>query len=43
MDIKKLYGIMPALMTAFDSEGIDRPSVARLIHKMKENGVDGFY
>lgn len=43
MDIKKLYGIMPALMTAFNGEGIDRPSVARLIHKMKENGVDGLY
>lgn len=43
MDIKKLYGIMPALMTAFDENGIDTKRVGQLVRKQASNGVQGFY
>ena len=43
MDIKKLYGIMPALMTAFDENGIDTDRVGQLVRKHASDGVHGFY
>ena len=43
MDIKKLYGIMPALMTAFDENGIDTEHVGQLVRKQAIDGVHGFY
>jgi N-acetylneuraminate lyase len=43
MDIKKLYGIMPALMTAFDGDGVDEKRVGELVRKQTEDGVHGFY
>lgn len=43
MDIKKLYGIMPALMTAFDEENIDHARVAELVKKLAADGVHGLY
>ena len=43
MDIKKLYGIMPALMTAFDGEDIDRARIAELVKKLAGDGVHGLY
>ena len=43
MDIKKLYGIMPALMTAFDDNGIDTERVGQLVKKQASDGVHGFY
>lgn len=43
MNIKKLYGIMPALMTAFDDNGIDAPRMAALVKKQARDGVHGFY
>ena len=43
MDIKKLYGIMPALMTAFDENGIDTDRVGRLVRRQASDGVHGFY
>ena len=43
MDVKKLYGIMPALMTAFDDHGIDVAQMASLVKKQALDGVNGFY
>ena len=43
MDIKKLYGIMPALMTAFNENGIDTDRVGQLVRKHASDGVLGFY
>ena len=43
MDIKKLYGIMPALMTAFNDEGVDTARVEELVKKQALDGVHGFY
>ncbi|MBQ8407298.1 MAG: N-acetylneuraminate lyase [Clostridia bacterium] len=43
MDIKKLYGIMPALMTAFDGDKIDSARVGELVKKLGSDGVHGFY
>ena len=43
MDIKKLYGIMPALMTAFDENGIDTDRVGQLVRRQASDGVHGFY
>jgi dihydrodipicolinate synthase/N-acetylneuraminate lyase len=43
MDIKKLYGIMPALMTAFDGDIIDSARVGELVKKLGSDGVHGFY
>lgn len=43
MDIKKLYGIMPALMTAFDGDKIDSARVGGLVKKLGSDGVHGFY
>lgn len=43
MDIKKLYGIMPALMTAFNDNGIDTDRVSQLVKKQASDGVHGFY
>jgi N-acetylneuraminate lyase len=43
MEIKKLYGIMPALMTAFDEDGIDIKRVGELVKKQADDGVHGFY
>ena len=43
MDIKKLYGIMPALMTAFDENGIDTARMGQLVKKHAGDGVHGFY
>ena len=43
MDIKKLYGIFPALMTAFDGDKIDSPRIAELVKKLAGDGVHGIY
>ena len=43
MDIKKLYGIMPALMTAFDGDEIDHARIADLVKKLADDGVHGLY
>ncbi len=43
MDIKKLYGIMPALMTAFDGDKIDNARIGELVRKLGSDGVHGFY
>ena len=43
MNIKKLDGIMPALMTAFDDNGIDIKRVGELVRKQASDGVHGFY
>ena len=43
MDVKKLYGIMPALMTAFDENGIDTKRVGQLVRKQASDGAHGFY
>ena len=43
MDIKKLYGIMPALMTAFNDEGVDTARVEELVKKQALDGAHGFY
>ena len=43
MEIKKLYGIMPALMTAFDENGIDTARMGQLVKKHASDGVHGFY
>lgn len=43
MNIKKLYGIMPALMTAFDGDGIDTARIAQLVKKLIADGVHGLY
>lgn len=43
MNIKNLYGIMPALMTAFDDNGIDTDRVGRLVRRQASDGVHGFY
>ena len=43
MDIKKLYGIMPALMTAFDGDELDTESVKALVKKLSDDGVHGLY
>ena len=42
---KKLKGIMPALMTAFDTatESISKENTAALVKKLKSAGVHGFY
>lgn len=42
---KKLKGIMPALMTAFDTatESISKENTAALVKKLKSAGVNGFY
>ncbi len=42
---KKLKGIMPALMTAFDTatESISKENTAALVKKLKLAGVHGFY
>ena len=42
---KKLKGIMPALMTAFDAatESISKENTAALVKKLKLAGVHGFY
>ncbi len=39
----KLYGIMPALMTAFDDRGIDKVKVTALVQKLENDGVHGLY
>ena len=43
MEMNKLYGIMPALMAAFDGDGIDKAHVAELVKKLGNDGVHGFY
>ena len=43
MDIKKLYGIMPALMTAFDGDKIDNARIGELVRKLGNDGVHGLY
>ncbi len=43
MEIKKLYGIMPALMTAFDDDGVDTARVGELVKKQANDGIHGFY
>ena len=43
MDVKKLYGIMPALMTAFDGDKIDNARVGELVKKLRNDGVHGLY
>lgn len=43
MDIKRLYGIMPALMTAFDGDEIDTARISELVKKQAGDGVHGFY
>ena len=43
MDIKKLYGIMPALMTAFAGDKIDNARIGELVRKLGSDGVHGFY
>jgi len=43
MDVKRLYGIMPALMTAFNDDGIDTASVGTLARKLASDGVHGLY
>ena len=43
MNIKKLYGIMPALMTAFDGDKIDTKSVSALVKKLAADKVHGLY
>ena len=43
MDIKKLYGIMPALMTAFDGDDVDTKSVSALVKKLVVDRVHGLY
>ena len=43
MDVKKLYGIMPALMTAFDGDKIDNARIGELVRKLGSDGVHGFY
>ena len=43
MNVKKLYGIMPALMTAFAGDEIDRARVGELVKKLGSDGVHGFY
>ncbi len=43
MKMNKLHGIMPALMTAFDGDGIDSSRIGELVRKMSNDGVHGFY
>ena len=43
MDVKKLYGIMPALMTAFDGDKIDTTRICELVKKLGNDGVHGIY
>ena len=43
MEIKKLHGIMPALMVAFNEIGIDSTRVGELVKKQASDGVHGFY
>ena len=43
MNIKRLYGIMPALMTAFDGDDIDTARIAQLVKKLVADGVHGLY
>lgn len=43
MEIKKLHGIMPALMAAFNENGIDSTRVGELVKKQASVGVHGFY
>ena len=43
MKIKKLHGIMPALMAAFNENGIDSTRVGELVQKQASDGVHGFY
>ena len=40
---EKFKGILPALMTSFKSGGIDTDSVARLVRRLKSDGVNGLY
>ena len=43
MDVKNLYGIMPALMTAFDGDKIDNARIGELVRKLGNDGVHGLY
>lgn len=44
MEKEKFAGIFPALMTAFDGDsGIDTYSIARLVEKLRADGVNGLY
>jgi N-acetylneuraminate lyase len=43
MNNKKLYGIMPALMTAFDNDGIDKKKTKQFIEKLTADGIHGLY
>ena len=43
MDVKRLYGVVPALMTAFDGDGIDTSRIAELVNKLGCDGVHGLY
>ena len=43
MKDRKLCGILPALMTAFDDSGVDRAKVAALTKRLADAGVHGLY
>ena len=43
MDITKLYGIMPAFMTAFDGDKLDEKSIIAHAKKLASDGVHGLY
>ncbi len=43
MKLEKLTGILPALVTAFDENGVDTKTTGKLVDKLLGAGVDGMY
>lgn len=43
MKNQKLTGILPALLTAFDDQGVDTNATAKLVDTLMKAGVDGLY
>ena len=43
MNSTKITGIIPALMAAFNDDGIDTAKVAALVQRLKADGVHGLY
>lgn len=43
MKKEKFKGVFPALMTSFSGDGVDTDSIARLVRRLKSDGVNGLY